>query len=93
MEKYKKLSDFDIENIKNKINYKSISKEEKIEKLKRRLHLTNRQASWLIDTKERENLVDKLMQVENDEDEYAKLDLSKDEIIDLRKTKEKKKNQ
>ena len=72
MEKYKKLSDFDIEDIKNKINYKSISKEEKIEKLKRRLHLTNRQASWLIDTKEREDLVDKLMEIENDEDEYAK---------------------
>ncbi len=72
MEKYKKLSDFDIEDIRNKINYKLKSKEEKIEKLKRKLQLTNRQASWLIDTKERENLVDKLMQIENDEDEYAK---------------------
>lgn len=72
MEKYKKLSDFDIENIKNKIKYKSISKEEKIEKLKRKLHLTYKQASWLIDTKEREDLVEKLMQIENDEDECAK---------------------
>ena len=72
MEKYKKLSDFDIEDIRNKINYKSISKEEKIEKLKRRLHLTYRQASWLIETKEREDLVEKLMRIENDEDEYAK---------------------
>jgi cytochrome bd-type quinol oxidase subunit 1 len=72
MGKYKKLSDFDIEDIRNKINYKSKPKEEKIEKLKRKLHLTNRQASWLIDTKEREDLVEKLMRIENDEDEYAK---------------------
>ena len=60
MEKYKKLSDFDIEDIRNNINYKSKPKEEKIEKLKRKLHLTYRQASWLIDTKEREDLVDNL---------------------------------
>ena len=68
MEKYKKLSDFEIEYIRNKFN----SKQGKIEKLKRKLHLTNRQVNWLIDTKEREDLVDKLMQIENDEDEYAK---------------------
>ena len=61
MEKYKKLSDFEIEYIRNKFN----SKQEKIEKLKRKLHLTNRQVNWLIDTKEREDLVDKLIQIEN----------------------------